>query len=65
MTTAPVLTDSDYRAIQTGLQHIVLTREELQKAQQAGLDVDNELANLDAMQFKLESIKRSFFPNRP
>jgi hypothetical protein len=58
------LTNDDYRKINTGLGHIVQTREVLMKAQRAMLDMDEPLAVLDALQYQLETVKREFFPDR-
>lgn len=61
----PTMTDADYRKIITGLAHLAQMRDELERAQRAGLPMDEPLAALDAYQFQLDAIKKEFFPDRP
>lgn len=59
------LTDVDYRNINTALGHIAQSRDVIERARRAGLEMDDAAAVLDAYQFKLEALKREFFPSRP
>lgn len=59
------LTDTDYRGLNVALGMVAQKREELQKAADIGLPVEEPMAVLDAMEHVMLSIKRSYFPDRP
>lgn len=59
-----VLSDKDYRDVNTALGHIAQTREELERAQRVGIPVEEPLATLELLDVQLSAIKREFFPER-
>lgn len=65
MPPTPALTAVDNRNINAALNRIADTMADLEKAKEAGLDVDDSMATLDAFKYQLETVKKNFLPNMP
>jgi hypothetical protein len=59
-----VLSQADYTKLNTGLARIQSALDQLAKAKECGLDMDEPIAMLEAQQYTIQQLKRNFFPDR-
>lgn len=60
-----VLTESHYREINKGLNHLAAGRRIIEMARQAGVPIQEYEDAYNLVQDRLEGLKRVFFPDRP
>lgn len=61
---APALDPSHLENINTGLKYVELGKNRIQLAKQAGLNMDQEEADLARHEKTLRAIKQTYFPNK-